>query len=112
LPAPSPFVFGAAADGIVDGVVTWHGTALGQHLARPSEMRCPMRLLLGGADPFVPPREVDVVRAAFANRPDVCIAVHTGATHGFSHRAVPEGYRLDAERAAIEAAYELARALA
>jgi carboxymethylenebutenolidase len=107
-----PFALRAAADGDANGVVTWHGTALGQHLTRAAEMRGPMRLHFGGADPFVPPREVAAIRAAFAARADVQIVVHDGATHGFSHRGVPEAFQPAAERAALDAARELARALA
>jgi hypothetical protein len=39
------------------------------------------------------------------------IAVHPGATHGFSHRDVPEAYDAAAERAALASLGELARAL-
>jgi carboxymethylenebutenolidase len=107
-----PFAFGASAEGDVDGVVTWHGTALGQQLARAAEMRCPLRLHFGGADPFVPLAEVDAIRAAFAAHADAEIALHPGATHGFSHRAVPEAYQPAAERAAMRATHALARQLA
>ena len=107
-----PYAFEAAADGIADGVATWHGTALGAHLRRADEMRGPLRLHFGGADPFVPPGEVEAIRAAFAGRRDVEIAVHPGATHGFTHRAVPEAYDPAAERAALGAVRELARTLA
>jgi carboxymethylenebutenolidase len=106
-----PFALRAAADGDASGVVTWHGTALGQHLERAVDMRGPMRLHFGGADPFVPPGEVAAVRSAFAARPDVQIVVHEGATHGFSHRGVPEAFQPAAERAAMDAARELSRTL-
>jgi len=107
-----PYALLAAADGAVAGVVAWHGTALGQHLARAAEMRCPMRLHFGGADPFVAKEEVEAVRAAFEARPDVRIAVHEGATHGFTHRAAPQAFDARAERAAMDAALELLAALA
>jgi carboxymethylenebutenolidase len=107
-----PFALLAAAEGDAQGVVTWHGTALGQHLERAAEMRGPMRLHFGSADPFVPPRELAAIRAAFAGRADVQIVVHDGATHGFSHRGVPEAFQPAAERAAMDATRELARTLA
>jgi carboxymethylenebutenolidase len=106
-----PFALRASAEGDANGVVTWHGTALGQHLERAAEMRGPMRLHFGGADPFVPPSEVAAVRSAFATRADVQVVVHEGATHGFSHRGIPEAFQPTAERAAMEAARELSRAL-
>src|SRR5262249_5180642 len=49
-----PYALLAAVDGAVDGVVTWHGTGMEQHLGRAAEIRCPMRLHFGSADPFVP----------------------------------------------------------
>jgi len=107
-----PFAFRAAAEGDANGVVTWHGTGLGQHLERAADMRVPMSLHFGGADPFVPPPEVAAIRSAFAARADVQIVVHDGATHGFSHRGVPEAFHPAAERAAMLATRELSRALA
>jgi carboxymethylenebutenolidase len=106
-----PFAFEAAADGSADGVATWHGTGLGAHLARAAEMRGPLRLHFGSADPFVPPREVEAIRAAFAGRRNVEIVVHPGATHGFSHRDGPEAYDAAAERAALASVGDLARTL-
>ena len=97
------FALRAAADGVADGVVTWHGTRMQDHLGRAAEMRCPMRLHFGGADPFVSAEIVEAVRAAFAARPDVHVVVHEGATHGFSHRGAPQAYHPDAERAGMKA---------
>ncbi len=97
-----PFALRAAADGLADGVVTWHGTALGEQLGRAGAMRAPLRLHFGGADPVVPAREVDAIRAAFAGREDVRIRVHAGATHGFTHRGAAAAYDAASERAALE----------
>lgn len=102
-----PFAFAAAADGLVDGVVTWHGTGLETHLARASAMMVPMRLHFGGADPFVKPEAVDAIRDAFTGRDDVRILVHAGATHGFSHPASPASYDAEAERQAMASVREL-----
>ncbi|MFN7143348.1 MAG: dienelactone hydrolase family protein [Myxococcota bacterium] len=104
-----PFALAAAADGLVDGVVTWHGTRLEDHLARAAGVRCPARLHFGGADPFVPMSAVERVRAAFAGHPDTRVVVHAGATHGFTHRDAPQAYDAVAERAAMDAVRELAR---
>lgn len=105
-----PFCFLAAADGAVDGVVTWHGSRLERYLERAGEMRCPMRLHFGDADPVVPPEAVEKVREAFGGRADVEITVHPGASHGFSHRDAP-AHDEAAERASVEAVRELARQL-
>ncbi|HET6582453.1 MAG TPA: dienelactone hydrolase family protein [Nannocystaceae bacterium] len=105
-----PYALVAAADGDVDGVVTWHGTRMHEHLARAEQMRCPMRLHFGALDPIVPPPAVQAVRDAFAQRDDVRIVVHDGATHGFSHRAAPRAYDARAERAGMAALRELVAA--
>ncbi len=97
----------AAADGAADGVVTWHGSYMTDFLARSSEMRCPMRLHFGSEDPFVPMQAVETIRSAFAGRHDVHIIVHEGATHGFSHRAAPQAYDQQAERASMDSVREL-----
>lgn len=100
------FALLAAADGLVDGVVTWHGTRMDQSVERAAEMRCPMRLHFGAEDPFVPAETVETLRRAFADRPEVRIVVHEGATHGYSHRAAP-AFHARAEQAGMYAAREL-----
>lgn len=102
-----PYALRAAADGAAQGVVTWHGTRMEGSLARAAEMRCPMRLHFGSADPFVPAQAVEALRTAFAGRDDVRIVVHEGATHGFSHRAAPRAYDARAERAGLASLREL-----
>lgn len=102
-----PFALLAAADGLVSGVVTWHGGRMEQYVDRAAEMRCPMRLHFGGADPFVSMQAVDAVRAAFAGRADVRVFVHEGATHGFSHPGSPQSYDPRAERAGMASLREL-----
>lgn len=102
-----PYALVAAADRAIDGVVTWHGTRMHEHLARAHEMRCPMRLHFGREDPIVPPPAVEAVRNAFAGRDDVHIVVHEGVTHGFSHRAAPQAYDARAEQAGMASVREL-----
>lgn len=102
-----PFALLAAADGAVDGVVTWHGTRMEQFLDRAAEMRCPMRLHFGAVDPVVPPPAVDAIRAAFAGRDEVRVFVHDGATHGFSHPSSARSYDERAERAGFGSLREL-----
>lgn len=104
-----PYTLRAAADGVVDGAVIWHGTRLEQHLDRAAEVRCPVRMHFGGADPFVPPAAVEAVRLAFQGSPNVRMTVHEGATHGFSHRAAPAAYNAPAEQAGMESVRELLR---
>jgi carboxymethylenebutenolidase len=97
----------AAADGAVDGVITWHGSRMETCLERAADIRCPMRLHFGSADPVVPPEALEKIQRAFAGRSDVRITVHEGATHGFSHRGAPRAYQPDAERAGMESVREL-----
>jgi carboxymethylenebutenolidase len=102
-----PYALEAAADGTVDGVVIWHGTHVERSLGRAAEMRCPLRLHFGDADPFVPKDSIEAVRAAFRGRDDVSVVVHRGATHGFTHRAASQAYDERAERTAMDAVREL-----
>jgi carboxymethylenebutenolidase len=80
-----PYVLRMAADGELDGVVTWHGSRMEQVLGRAGSISCPVRHHLGGADAITPPEVVDALRAAFAEHADAQIVVHDGADHGFSH---------------------------
>ena len=102
-----PYTLRAAADGAIEGGVTWHGTWMERHLDRAAEIRCPMHLHFGSVDPFVPPSAVEAVRAAFAGRDEVRIIVHEGATHGFSHRSAPRAYDPRAERGGMESLREM-----
>lgn len=80
-----PYVLRLAAAGLVDGVVTWHGSRMEQHLQVVPDIACPVRHHLGADDPVTPPEVVDALREAFADHPDAEVVVHPGATHGFSH---------------------------
>lgn len=84
-----PFCFVGAAEGLLDAVVTWHGTRLEAFLEGAEAMGCPMALHFGEHDRVVPPEAVARVRAAFADRDDVAITVHPGADHGFTHAGGP-----------------------
>ncbi len=101
-----PFCFLGAADGLLQGVVTWHGTRLDGFLERAAEMRCPMTLHFGDRDRVVPMAAVDRVRQAFAGRDDVSVIVHEGADHGYSHPSAPT-----ADPAATAAGVESVRRL-
>ena len=80
-----PFVLGLAAEGLVNGVVTWHGSRMQNSLELVPRIACPVRHHIGGADPVVPPDALAAIRAGFAEHPDCEIVVHPGAGHGFSH---------------------------
>jgi carboxymethylenebutenolidase len=100
-----PFVLRLAAEGRLDGVVTWHGSRMEQHLERAGEITCPLRLHFGDADPVSPPAAIEAIRTALASHPDVAIVVHPGAAHGFSHDG--PAYDPKACRAGLDAVAEL-----
>lgn len=97
-----PVVFVAAGEGLLDAVVTWHGSRLPDFAHRVSQSTIPLRLHWGGADSVAPPEHVARVREALAEHPDFELVVHPGAEHGFSHPASPR-YQPQAEAAAMEA---------
>jgi dienelactone hydrolase len=95
-----PFALRAAAAGLVDAAVIWHGSRLHDHLGGSASTRCPIHFHFGSEDPLTPPSTVDAVRKAFPG-PGVEIAVHAGATHGFTHRTA-RAYDRVAEAAAMD----------
>lgn len=105
-----PFCFVGAADGLLDGVVTWHGSRLDAFLERADAMRCPMALHFGSADRVVPMETVERVREAFSGRADVEIVVHAGADHGFTHPNAPT-FDPDAAAASMESVRRMLRDL-
>lgn len=104
------FALPLAADGLVDGVVTWHGGRLDQHLHRVPEVRCPVRVHYGAIDPIIPPTAVQAVQQALSAVPDARVHVHPGATHGFTHRDAV-AFDPAAEAAAMQSVIGLVRRL-
>jgi carboxymethylenebutenolidase len=100
-----PFVLRFAAERRLDGVVTWHGSRMEDHLGRAGEIICPLRLHFGDADPITPPPVIEKIRSTFSAHPDVSIVVHPGADHGFSHDG--PSYDARACRAGLDAVREL-----
>lgn len=80
-----PFVFDAAADSELDGVVTWHGSRMGNAVARAAEVKCPVLMDFGDEDPVVPAEELTRIESACRVIGDFRMRVHPGAGHGFSH---------------------------
>jgi carboxymethylenebutenolidase len=81
----APFVFNAAADGELAAAAFWHASRLGGLMGRAGEIRCPMLIEFGDADPIAPIEEVLAIRDAFADACHVQVRVYPGAGHGFSH---------------------------
>jgi carboxymethylenebutenolidase len=102
------YVLLAAADGLVDGIVTWHGSRMESFVHRAPEVKCPAHLHFGGIDPIVPPAALDALRAAFNGQGHVQMIVHEGVNHGFSHRT-GRAFDAAAERAGMDSLRELSR---
>ncbi len=80
-----PFMWLAAADGIIDAGAAWHGSRIGQFLDAAADIRCPVALDYGDEDPVAPLAEIESIRAACTGMANIEIRVHPGAGHGFSH---------------------------
>ncbi|MEQ8276038.1 MAG: dienelactone hydrolase family protein [Deltaproteobacteria bacterium] len=96
-----PFALLAAADGLLAGVATWHGSRMQHFLDRAADMTCPMVHHVGGNDAVVPREALEQIESAFAGRADVQVVVHEGAAHGFTHRG-NQHHDPVAERAAMQ----------
>jgi len=102
-----PFMLRFAAEGILDGAVTWHGSRMQNFLARAAEIRCPLRLHFGADDPVSPPEAIAEIRTALRDHPDLEIVVHPGVVHGYSHDG--SAYDEKACQAGLDAVEELLR---
>jgi dienelactone hydrolase len=102
------YVLRAAADGLVDGFVTWHGSRMEAAVHRAPDVKCRARLHFGSIDPIVPKAALDVLREAFSEMDHVQMFVHEGVNHGFSHRT-GRAFDAGAERAGMESLRELCR---
>ena len=78
------FSFLAATRLGVDGAVSFHGVAIGQHLDEADHLACPFSVHVGDADPVVPLDEIEAVKSAIGAKPGVEISVYPGIGHGFS----------------------------
>jgi carboxymethylenebutenolidase len=84
----------AAATGRFDQAVSFYGMIrVPQHwrsatLREPLETApeaCPTLAILGGADQFTPPDDVEALREAWRDRPDCEVVLYPDAEHGFVH---------------------------
>jgi carboxymethylenebutenolidase len=62
----------------------WRGLDLAEPLETASAV-CPTIAILGSADTFTPPGDIEQLRAAWRDRPDCEIVVYSDAEHGFIH---------------------------
>jgi len=104
------YAYRAASDNIADGAVSFHGTKIGLDLAHAPNLKTPLQLHFGGADPQVPMTEVEQVKAALAGNPRVEIFVYPDAVHGFTGKGRPS-YQEAADNGSREGALRLLRSL-
>ena len=81
--------FLAAADGDPACCVSYYGSAVAPNIERAADVTCPILFHFGGADPYLPAEQVEVVQAAFAGRVDAEVVVQAGAGHAFDNFAAP-----------------------
>ena len=94
----------------IDAGAAFHGTAIGKNLEETNKITCPMSLHFGENDPVVPMEEVNAIKAAYAGKTNVDIAVYEGAGHSFSMPS-NQGYDADVANASREAALTLFRSM-
>ena len=94
----------------IDAGAAFHGTAIGKNLDETNKITCPMSLHFGGNDPVVPMEEVNAIKAAYAGKTNVDIAVYEGAGHSFSMPS-NQGYDADVAKASRDAALALFRSM-
>lgn len=92
--------FGVAAANEPAAAVCYYGSAVAGLLDQAGGVTCPVLFHYGEDDAFIPPEQVEAVRAAFAGRPDVSVVVQPGAKHAFDNHEAPMFYGEEAARAA------------
>lgn len=76
----------ARAGADLAAVVTLHGALATQHPAQPGKIKPRILVLAGGADPFVPPEQVETFRKEMqAAGAHFEIVIYPGAKHGFTN---------------------------
>jgi carboxymethylenebutenolidase len=94
----------AAASGRFDKAVSFYGMIrvpddwVGPGIRQPLDDiadACPTLVIIGGADSFTPPADVEALRAAWAGRTDCEIVVYPEAEHGFVHAPERPAHRAD-----------------
>src|SRR4029434_104217 len=87
--APDRFDGAAAFYGMARVPEQWRSPTQGEPLdALASPGRCPTLAIVGTADPWVPPADVDALEAA-----GVEVVRYEGADHGFVHDPAPPAHR-------------------
>jgi carboxymethylenebutenolidase len=72
-----------------DAAVLYYGSGTAAALDLAGDIRCPVLFHFGADDAYLPPEQVDAIRAAFAGRDDVEFDVQPGAGHAFDNYLAP-----------------------
>lgn len=99
------YAFLAAARGLADAAVAFHGSRIGTVLGEADGVRVPLSLHFGETDTIVTMDEVRAIEAALAGKPNVDITIYPGVGHGFSQT---DNHGYDAATAAASEARALA----
>ncbi|MGW4423450.1 dienelactone hydrolase family protein [Streptosporangium sp. NPDC004631] len=73
-----------------DAVLSFYGSAVPGATGLMDEITCPLLLVFGGSDPFIPRDQVARVEQAAAGRPNVEVYVAERAGHAFLNHEAPQ----------------------
>ncbi|GAA3410070.1 dienelactone hydrolase family protein [Streptosporangium vulgare] len=88
----------------VDAVLSFYGSAVPDAAGMLEKITCPLLLVFGGSDPYIPRERVSVVEKAAAGRPNVEVYVAEEAGHAFHNHEAAQFYNQEAARAAWDRA--------
>ncbi|MEU8038325.1 dienelactone hydrolase family protein [Streptosporangium sp. NPDC049078] len=88
----------------VDAVLSFYGSAVPDASGMLEKITCPLLLVFGGSDPYIPRERVAVVEEAASGRPNVRVYVAEEAGHAFHNHEAPQFYDREAARAAWDQA--------
>jgi carboxymethylenebutenolidase len=83
-----------------DVVVAYYGSGTADRLDDAPKLRCPVIFQFGGADPYLPPEQTQLIEAAFSTHPAAEFHTHAGAGHAFDNFRAPIFYHQQASDAA------------
>jgi dienelactone hydrolase len=104
------YAFLAAARGLADGAVSFHGTKIGLNLDEAKNVCRPLSIHVGDKDGSIPMSEVEATRDALAGNPLAEVHVYPGCVHGFTGRGRPS-FDAGADAASTAAAERLIRSI-
>ena len=85
-----------------DAAVLYYGSGTAAALDLAPDIRCPVLFHFGADDAYIPPEQVEAIRAAFRDRADVEFDVQPGAGHAFDNHLAPMFHVPHARAAAWE----------